>query len=175
MSGLIQPALELLVCVLAIALHSWTALTERAAGASYGGFMINWIEGNAPKDMFKCLVCHAGLFNTPAFYYTTEELFFPEWEFRGSPWTNPELYNKFNPAAHADKWNTPMLVIHGALDYRVPVTEGLAAFNTLQRRNVPSKLLLFPMENHWVLKPQNRCACFLCYYIHALPLPRGET
>jgi dipeptidyl aminopeptidase/acylaminoacyl peptidase len=74
----------------------------------------------------------------------------------GTPWTTLDLYNKWNPAAHADKWSTPTLVIHGGMDFRLPVTEGLSAFTALQRRNIPSKLLIFPMENHWVLKPQNR-------------------
>jgi len=124
-----------------------------ALGASYGGYMVNWIAGNWP-DGFRCLVNHDGLFDMRSMYYSTEELWFPEWDFRGTPWQS-ELYEKWNPAAHVEKWQTPMLVIHGALDYRVPDTQGLATFNALQRRGVPSQLLFFPDENHWVLKPHN--------------------
>lgn len=135
--------------------NDWIDQTRVGAlGASYGGYMINWINGHT-DNFFKCLVCHDGMFNTLASYYATEELFFPEWEFKGTPWKSLDLYNKWNPAAHTDKWSTPTLVIHGGMDFRLPVTEGLSAFTALQRRNIPSKLLVFPMENHWVLKPQN--------------------
>jgi dipeptidyl aminopeptidase/acylaminoacyl peptidase len=125
-----------------------------ALGASYGGYMINWIAGNWP-DRFRCLVNHDGTFDTRSMYYETEELWFPEWDTEGTPWTNPEGYAKHNPVLHVDKWKTPMLVIHGALDYRVPETQGIGAFNALQRRGVPSRFLYFPDENHWVLKPHN--------------------
>jgi dipeptidyl aminopeptidase/acylaminoacyl peptidase len=88
-------------------------------------------------------------------YGSTEELWFPEWEFRGTPWTNKELYERWSPHNFAQNFKTPTLVIHGELDFRVPVSEGLQMFTALQRRNVPSKLLLFPDEGHWILKPQN--------------------
>jgi dipeptidyl aminopeptidase/acylaminoacyl peptidase len=125
-----------------------------ALGASYGGFMINWIAGNWP-DRFECLVNHDGVFDQRSMYYTTEELWFPEWDIGGTPFDNPGNYERFNPASHVHKWQTPMLVIHGQLDYRVPVTQGIAAFTALQRRGIPSRFLYFPDENHWVLKPHN--------------------
>jgi dipeptidyl aminopeptidase/acylaminoacyl peptidase len=125
-----------------------------ALGASYGGYMINWIAGNWP-DAFQCLVNHDGLFNLESMYYATEELWFPEWEFGGPAYDNYEGYNKFNPMRFVKNWKTPMMVIHGGLDYRVVDTEGLATFTALQRRGIPSQLLYFPDENHWVLKPKN--------------------
>jgi dipeptidyl aminopeptidase/acylaminoacyl peptidase len=126
-----------------------------ALGASYGGYMINWIAGNWPDgpDSFRCLVNHDGLFNFEAMAYATEELWFSEWEFGGKPW-QADL-EKWNPVRHVDKWKTPMLVIHGGKDYRVVDTEGLSTFTALQLKGVPSQLLYFPDENHWVLKPQN--------------------
>jgi len=125
-----------------------------ALGASYGGFMINWIAGQWP-DRFRCLVNHDGVFDNRSMYYTTEELWFPEWEHGGPYYANPEGYEKHNPALFVDRWQTPMLVIHGQLDYRVPVTQGIAAFTALQRRGIESRFLYFPDENHWVLKPHN--------------------
>ena len=125
-----------------------------ALGASYGGFMINWIAGNWP-DRFDCLVNHDGVFDQRSMYYTTEELWFPEWDNGGSQFSNPENYERFNPVNHVQNWRTPMLVVHGELDYRVPVTQGIAAFTALQRRGIPSRFLYFPDENHWVLKPHN--------------------
>jgi dipeptidyl aminopeptidase/acylaminoacyl peptidase len=125
-----------------------------ALGASYGGFMINWIAGRWP-DGFRCLVNHDGVFDMRMMYYATEELWFPEWEQLGPYHENPRGHEKFNPVAHVEAWTTPMLVIHGALDYRVPETQGIAAFTALQRRGIDSELLLFPDENHWVLKPAN--------------------
>ena len=125
-----------------------------ALGASYGGYMINWIEGNWP-DRFKCLVDHDGVFDMRPMYYGTEELWFPEWEQGGPYWMNPEQHEKHNPALFVSKWKTPMLVIQGQLDYRIPVEQGLSAFTALQRREIPSKFLYFPDENHWVLKPGN--------------------
>jgi dipeptidyl aminopeptidase/acylaminoacyl peptidase len=125
-----------------------------ALGASFGGFMINWIAGQWP-DRFRCLVNHDGNLDERAAYFNTEELWFPEWDHVGTPWENPEGYEKHNPVMHVQNWKTPMLVIHGALDYRVVDTQGLATFNALQRRGIPSKLLYFPDENHWVLKPHN--------------------
>ncbi len=125
-----------------------------ALGASYGGYMVNWIAGNWP-DRFRCLVNHDGVFDERMMYYSTEELWFPEWEHGGPYWANPEGYEKHNPARFVESWRTPMLVVHGARDYRVPETQGLAAFTAAQRRGVPSELLVFPDENHWVLKPAN--------------------
>jgi dipeptidyl aminopeptidase/acylaminoacyl peptidase len=124
-----------------------------AAGASYGGYMINWIEGH--PNPFKCLVSHDGDFNEVSSYGTTEELWFPEWEFRGTPWTNPELYAKWSPSNFVKNFKTPMLIIHGQKDFRVDVSEGFQMFTALQRMKVPSKFLYFPDEGHWVLKPQN--------------------
>jgi dipeptidyl aminopeptidase/acylaminoacyl peptidase len=125
-----------------------------ALGGSYGGFMINWIAGQWP-DRFKCLVTHDGIFDNRSMYYSTEELWFPEWENGGPEYQNPAAYAKFNPVDYVAKWKTPTLVIHGQLDYRVPYEQGLAVFTALQRRGVPSELLYFPDENHWVLKPSN--------------------
>jgi dipeptidyl aminopeptidase/acylaminoacyl peptidase len=125
-----------------------------ALGASYGGYMINWIAGQWP-DRFRCLVNHDGVFDNRSMYYTTEELWFPEWEHGGPYFENPEGYEKHNPALFVDRWQTPMLVIHGELDYRVPVTQGIGAFTALQRRGIESRFLYFPDENHWVLKPHN--------------------
>ncbi len=130
-----------------------------ALGASYGGFMINWIAGNwldqDGNTPFRCLVNHDGLFDQRSMYYSTEELWFPEWEFGGPYYQNPAGFEKWTPANQVAKWKTPMLVVHGALDYRVPDTQGLSTFTALQRRGIPSKLLYFPDENHWVLKPAN--------------------
>jgi dipeptidyl aminopeptidase/acylaminoacyl peptidase len=123
-----------------------------ALGGSYGGFMINWIEGQWP-DRFKCLVSHDGIFDNRSMYYSTEELWFPEHEFSGTEYQNPAAYAKFNPIDHVAKWKTPTLVIHGAQDFRVPDSQGLAVFTALQRKGIPSELLYFPNENHWVLKP----------------------
>jgi dipeptidyl aminopeptidase/acylaminoacyl peptidase len=125
-----------------------------ALGASYGGYMVNWIAGNWP-DRFRCLVNHDGNLDERFAYFDTEELWFPERDHGGTPWDNPEGYEKHNPVRHVKNWKTPMLVIHGALDYRVVDTQGIATFNALQRRGVPSKLVYFPDENHWVLKPHN--------------------
>jgi dipeptidyl aminopeptidase/acylaminoacyl peptidase len=126
---------------------------ECALGASYGGYMANWILGHT--DRFKCIVSHDGMFNTESALGTTEELWFNEWEFKGTPWTNRELYRKWSPHLSATRFKTPTLVVHGQLDYRLDVSEGLQLFTTLQRLNVPSKMLYFPDEGHWVLKPQN--------------------
>ena len=126
---------------------------EAALGASYGGYMANWILGHT--DRFKCIVSHDGVFNTESAYGTTEELWFNEWEFKGPPWKNRELYRKWSPHLFADKFKTPTLVVHGQLDYRLDVSQGFDLFTTLQRLKVPSKMLYFPDEGHWVLKPQN--------------------
>ena len=125
-----------------------------ALGASYGGYMINWIAGVWPEP-FRCFVCHDGNIDERMAYYDTEELWFPEWERGGPPWEQPEAYNRHNPIEHVKNWNTPTLVIHGANDFRVVDSQGISTFTALQRRGVPSKLLHFPDENHWVLKPAN--------------------
>jgi dipeptidyl aminopeptidase/acylaminoacyl peptidase len=126
---------------------------ECALGASYGGFMANWVLGHT--DRFKCIVSHDGMFNTISAWGTTEELWFNNWEFKGTPYTNPEMYEKWNPRNSALKFKTPTLVIHSQLDYRLDVSEGFQLFDTLQVLGVPSKMLYFPDEGHWVLKPQN--------------------
>jgi len=125
-----------------------------ALGASFGGYMINWIAGNWP-DRFRCLVNHDGNLDERMAYFDTDELWFPEWDHEGTPWDNPESYEKQNPLNFVKNWKTPMLVIHGGQDFRVAETQGLATFNALQRRGIPSKLLYFPDENHWVQKPGN--------------------
>lgn len=125
-----------------------------ALGASYGGYMINWIAGAWP-DRFRCLVSHDGNLDERAAYFMTDELWFPEWEHLGTPWNNPESYKKHNPINLVKNWQTPILVIHGARDFRVVDTQGFATFTAAQRRGIPSKLLYFPDESHWVLKPQN--------------------
>jgi dipeptidyl aminopeptidase/acylaminoacyl peptidase len=126
---------------------------ECALGASYGGYMANWILGHT--DRFKCIVSHDGMFNSISAWGTTEELWFNEWEFKGTPYTNREMYDKWSPNNAAKNFKTPTLVVHGQLDYRLDVSEGLQLFTTLQREGVPSKMLYFPDEGHWVLKPQN--------------------
>jgi len=125
-----------------------------ALGASYGGYMINWIAGAWP-DGFRCLVCHDGNLDERLAYFDTEELWFPEWDHMGTPWENPEGYDEHNPVNLVKNWQTPTLVIHGALDFRVVETQGMSTFTALQRRGIPSKFLYFPDENHWVLKPHN--------------------
>lgn len=123
-----------------------------ALGASYGGFMINWINGHT--DRFKALVCHDGNLDERMAYFDTEELWFPEFE-HGTPWENPAAYAKHNPIDHVQNWKTPTLVVHGAQDFRVVDTQGMSTFTALRRRNVPARFLWFPDENHCVLKPQN--------------------
>jgi dipeptidyl aminopeptidase/acylaminoacyl peptidase len=126
-----------------------------ALGASYGGFMVNWIAGQPLAERFRCLVSHDGNLDERFAYLATEELWFPEWEHGSTPWDNPEGYARHNPVDHVAKWKTPMLVVHGAKDFRIPETQGFATFTALQRKGIPSKLLHFPDENHWVLKPAN--------------------
>jgi dipeptidyl aminopeptidase/acylaminoacyl peptidase len=132
---------------------------ECALGASYGGYMTNWILGHTNR--FKCIVTHDGMFNPVSAYGATEELWFNEWEFKGKPWDyygKPaalDPYRKWSPALAANHFKTPTLVVHGQFDYRLDVSEGFQLFTTLQRQNVPSKMLYFPDEGHWVLKPQN--------------------
>ncbi len=124
-----------------------------AAGASYGGYMIDWIEGHTER--FKCLISHSGVFDLRSMYGSTEELWFPEWEFNGTPWDNKEMYERWSPSAYVANFRTPCLVIHSQNDFRVPVTQGFQFFTSLQRMKVPSKFLYFPDENHFVQKPQN--------------------
>jgi len=124
-----------------------------AAGASYGGYMINWIAGQSGR--FRALVSHDGVFDLVSMYGSTEELWFPEWELGGPYWQNPQGYARFNPRDFVKNFKTPTLVIHGELDYRVPLEQSLAMFTALRRQGVPARLLVFPDENHWVLKPHN--------------------
>ena len=124
-----------------------------AAGASYGGYMMNWILGHT--DRFKCIVSHDGVFNPASAYGTTEELWFDEWEFGGTPYKNPELYKKWSPMEFVQNFKTPTLVIHGQQDFRLDVSEGFQLFTALQRQGVKSKMLYFPDEFHFVVKPQN--------------------
>jgi len=126
---------------------------ECALGASYGGYMANWILGHT--DRFKCIVTHDGMFNTESAWGTTEEQWFPDWEFKGTPYTNREMYRRWSPSLFATNFKTPTLVIHSQKDYRLDLSEGLQLFTTLQRLGVPSKMLYFPDEGHFVLKPQN--------------------
>ena len=126
-----------------------------ALGGSYGGYMMNWFAGKWPNG-FKCLINHAGLFDMKSFYNVTEELYFPEHEFGGPVWAPNTDFDKFNPADFVNNWKTPMLVIHGLKDYRVPYGQGLAAFTTLQRKGIDSRLLVFPEENHWILNDDNK-------------------
>ena len=125
-----------------------------ALGASYGGYMMYWIAGQWP-DRFRCLVTHNGLLDLRAFAYSTEELWFSEWDLGGTPWQAPAAIERWNAVNHVANWRTPNLVIISDKDYRVPYTHGLGAFTALQRRGIPSRLLRFPDENHWVLKPKN--------------------
>jgi dipeptidyl aminopeptidase/acylaminoacyl peptidase len=138
------------------ALRKYTWLDEgkmAALGASFGGYMINWVNGHT--DRFKALVCHDGNLDERMAYYDTEELWFPEWDHGGVPWEKPEGYTKHNPIDFVKNWKTPTLVIHSANDYRVVDTQGMGTFTALQRKGIASRLLYFPDENHWVLKPQN--------------------
>ncbi len=139
----------------ALARNSFLDPTRAAAlGASYGGYMINLMAG-VWNEPWRCLVTHDGSLDERFGYFATEELWFPEWEHGGTPWENPAGYAKHNPVDHVAAWRVPTLVIHGALDYRVSEVDGLAVFTALQRLGVPSRLLHFPDENHWVLKPEN--------------------
>jgi len=126
-----------------------------AAGASYGGFMVNWIEGHNHEGLFKVLVCHDGVYEQVSMFGATEELWFPSWEFNGYPWEETSLFQKWNPANHVENFETPMLIVHGENDYRVPYTQALQMFTALQLKGVDSKLLFFPDEDHFVRKPAN--------------------
>jgi dipeptidyl aminopeptidase/acylaminoacyl peptidase len=142
----------------ALARNTWMDSTRLGAtGGSFGGYMTNWIAGHTKR--FDALVSHAGVFNLEAMYGATEELWFTEWEFGGPWWDSTAMatqYRRYSPHLFAKNFETPLLVIHGELDYRVPYTEGLSLFTALQRRGVPSRLLVFPDEGHWILKPQNQ-------------------
>ena len=130
------------------------SLRMGAAGASYGGYMIFWLAGHTAR--LKALVAHDGVFNPVSMYGSTEELWFPHWEFNGSPYDNREMFERWSPLNHVRQWKTPMLVVHGQLDYRVDVSEGFQAFTALREMGVPAKFLYFPDEGHWVLRPRNR-------------------
>ncbi len=139
----------------ALARYPWMDGTRVAAlGASYGAYMTNWIAGNWP-DRFRCLVTHDGNLDERAAYFDTEELWFPEYEHAGTPWSNPRGYTRQNPVDFVKNWKTPTLVVHGGRDYRIPDVNGISTFTVLQRKGIPSKFLYFPDENHWVLKPRN--------------------
>ncbi|MFH1017162.1 MAG: S9 family peptidase [Pseudomonadota bacterium] len=124
-----------------------------ALGASFGGYMTNWIAGQ--EHPFKCLVTHDGDLDTTSSYFNTDELWFPEWDMTGPPWEKADVYERNSPMRNVGKWKTPMLVIQGGKDFRVVEAEGISTFNALARRGIPGKFLYFPDEGHWVLKPQN--------------------
>jgi dipeptidyl aminopeptidase/acylaminoacyl peptidase len=126
---------------------------EAALGASYGGCMVNWLLGHTNR--FKCIVSHDGMFNAESAYGTTEEIWFMNWEFGGPPWKKRDVYRKWSPHEYAANFKTPTLVVHGQNDYRIDVSQAFDLFTTLQVLKVPSKMLYFPDEGHWVLKPQN--------------------
>jgi dipeptidyl aminopeptidase/acylaminoacyl peptidase len=139
----------------AVAKYPWLDREHSCAlGASYGGYMMNWIEGNWP-DGFKCIVNHDGVFDSRGMAYSTEEQWFTDWENGGPYFAVPQNHERFNPVNFVSKWKTPMLVVQGDMDFRIPTAQGLSTFTALQRRGIESKLLVFPDENHWVLKPAN--------------------
>lgn len=143
---------DLLACLKHLEQQPWVDTRRMAAaGGSFGGYMMNWFQGHT--DKFKALVTHCGVYNFETMYGTTEELWFDEWE-HGVPWENPD-FSRDSPHRFASRFQTPNLIIHNELDFRVPVTQGTDLFTVLQRRGVPSKFLYFPDEGHWVLKPQN--------------------
>jgi dipeptidyl aminopeptidase/acylaminoacyl peptidase len=149
-----KPYTDIIATATYIERQPWAdASRMAAAGASYGGYMMNWMMGHTNR--FRAYVSHDGVFDLKSMALETEELWFPIWEFNGLPHESRETYEKWSPSNFIAQFHTPTLVIHGELDYRVPVGQGLQLFTALQSRNVPSKLLLFPDENHWVLKPQN--------------------
>jgi dipeptidyl aminopeptidase/acylaminoacyl peptidase len=124
-----------------------------AIGGSFGGYMINWINGHT--DRFRALICHDGNLDERNAYFNIELLDFVEWEHGGVPWNNPEGFTKQNPVDFVKNWKTPTLVVHGGKDYRIVESQGLSTFTALQRKGIPSRLLYFPDEGHFVLKPQN--------------------
>ncbi len=133
-----------------------------AAGGSYGGYMMDWMLGHTQR--FKALISHAGVYDLRSMFGATEELWFPLWEFNGAPWENPDSYAKWSPSSYVKDFHTPTLVIHGEQDFRVPYTQGLQLFTALQLQKVPSKLLLFPDEGHWILKPQNSVLWYSTFF-----------
>lgn len=147
-----KPFEDLMACLAFMKQQPYIDPTRMAAaGASYGGYMMNWFEGHVQD--FRCIVCHDGVYNLYTMYGSTDELWFDEHE-HGIPWETPD-FDRFSPHRFAANWRTPMLIIHSDLDFRCPISEGMAAFTTLQRKGIRSKLLMFPDEGHWVLKPQN--------------------
>ena len=141
---------------LAAAAHTNPAVNPAnacAAGGSYGGYMMNWIAGQW-SDGFKCLVNHSGVFDARAMAFETEEQWFDEWENGGPWWSRPDA-ERWNPVNHVANWRTPTLVLHGERDYRIPYSQSLGAFTALQRQGIPSRLVVFPDENHWILKGRN--------------------
>jgi dipeptidyl aminopeptidase/acylaminoacyl peptidase len=150
-----QPAADVLAG-LAAAAKQFPCLDMRRAvccGASYGGYMVNWMQSFAPVGTFRCLISHAGLFDMRSFYYATDELWFPEHDFGGAYHDNPGAYERFNPAAFVSKWRTPMLITAGGKDFRVPQEQALAAFTALKRRDVPARLVVLPEASHFVSDP----------------------
>ena len=136
--------------------YSWVDGGKVGAwGGSYGGFVCNWLQGHNEDGMFSALVSHAGEADQWSAYGSTEELWFPEWELLGTPWDNPDLYDELSPIRYAKNFSTPHLIIHGELDFRVPITGGEQMFTALQRQGVPSKMIRFPNEDHWIQQPQN--------------------
>lgn len=154
-----QEMRDLLAAIDDIAKEPWVDQDRLGAvGASYGGYTVNWLAGNHNKR-FKAFISHCGIFHSEMEFYTTEEMFFDEWEMGGKPWekNNPVAQANFNQSPHkfVEKWDTPIMIIHGGHDFRIPYTQGMAAFNAAQIMGVPSRFLFFPDETHWVLKPQN--------------------
>jgi dipeptidyl aminopeptidase/acylaminoacyl peptidase len=126
-----------------------------AVGASYGGYSIYWLAGNHQKR-FKAFIAHCGMFNFESWYGTTEELFFANHDIEGNYWQTPKPKSyQFSPHLFVGNWDTPILVIHGSNDFRIPYTEGMQAFNAAQMQGIPSRFLFFPEEDHFVTKPQN--------------------
>jgi dipeptidyl aminopeptidase/acylaminoacyl peptidase len=149
-----RPYNDIMAVVDNVASQPWADPDKMAAaGGSYGGYMVNWILGHTQR--FKALVSHAGVYDLASEFGETEELWFPLWEFGGAPWENPEVYTMFSPSSYVKEFRTPTLVIHGERDFRVPFGQGLQLYTALQMRKVPSKLLLYPDEGHWIGKPQN--------------------
>ena len=137
----------------ALARYPWLNGDQACAlGASYGGYMMNWIQGAWP-DRFRCIVNHDGIFDNRMMYYSTEQLWFNEWENGGPYYANPRGHEQFNPVNLVSKWHTPMLIFHGEQDFRIPYDQSIATFTALQRRGIESRLVIFPNENHWVLQP----------------------
>jgi dipeptidyl aminopeptidase/acylaminoacyl peptidase len=143
---------DLMACLAYVEKQPYVDASRMAsAGASYGGYMMNWFQGHT--DKFRTLITHCGVYDFTSMYGTTEETWFDEWE-HGVPWENSE-FDKFSPHRFAKNFKTPNLIIHNELDFRVPINQGMSLFTTLQRKGIASKLLMFPDEGHWVLKPQN--------------------